>query len=106
MKPPGPKRCRRRLGQVPVAGHDRVTAHEDLADLAGRERPVLVVDDRDFDSCSRDADGNHPALVAGLIANASNAFGMAVIVHGLSPWPYPFQRRAPSTWCPALRSAA
>ena len=40
----------------------------------GRERPVLVVDDRDFDSCSRDADGNHPRSSPASIAERQQRF--------------------------------
>ena len=65
VQPAAAQRRRRRLRQVPVAGHDGVAAHHDFADLAGRQRPVVGIDDGDLDSGAREADGDHARFVAG-----------------------------------------
>ena len=62
---PRPQRRGGSLRQVPIADHDGVAAHDDLADLAGRQRPVLAVDNRYLDPRSRWAHRSHPLLVAG-----------------------------------------
>ena len=56
VQPAAPQRLGGGLGLVPVAGHHHVAPDHDLADLAGRELAVVVVDDADLDVGAGDAD--------------------------------------------------
>ena len=54
-------------GCVPVAGHDHVAADDHLADLAGGELAVVVVDDADLDVGAGEADALQAVPPPGMV---------------------------------------
>ena len=87
VQPAAAQRLGGGLGLVPVAGHHHVAPDQDLADLAGGELAVVVVDDADLDAGAGDADALQRSRQRGWSRSAWSCFDSAVIVIGVSPWP-------------------
>ncbi len=58
------ERARRRLGIPPVAPHHRRPAHQDFADVSGRQLPIVGIGDAKLDPELRRADRREPRIVA------------------------------------------
>ena len=50
-EPAVPQGCGAGLGIAPIAGHDRVAAHQNFTDFAQRERRAAGIRDPDLDRC-------------------------------------------------------
>ena len=67
MQPASTQRLGGGIGLLPITGHHHVASHHHLADLAGGEVAVGVVDDADLDVGSRDADALQTVLPPGMV---------------------------------------
>ena len=67
VQPASPQRLGGGIGLLPVAGHDHVAPDHHLADLAGGEVAVGVVDDADLDVGAGDADALQAVPPPGMV---------------------------------------
>src|SRR5919106_449367 len=77
VQPAAAQRRGARFGVAPIPAHHAVAAHQDLADLARGERPIVLVRDHDLDHRLRRADRGEALRVAGV-----RDIGMRPLVQG------------------------